>query len=93
MTTALQKKDGTISEAGVSRVIRRIATVLSEARTAKGLSLRELSALSGISHNLIHKIERGDFVSLSVATLLRIELSLGLEAGEALTVARAEAGR
>jgi DNA-binding Xre family transcriptional regulator len=59
--------------------IAEIALLLCAARQEKGLSLRQLSDLTGISRPALSRIESGDNKNPTLNTLLRIAKALGKE--------------
>ena len=59
--------------------IAQIALLLCAARQEKGLSLQQLSDLTGISRPALSRIESGDNKNPTLNTLLRIAKALGKE--------------
>lgn len=66
-----------------------LATVVQATRTARGLSVTELAAASGVSRAMIGKIERGE-VQPTAALLGRLSGALGMTLSE--LIAQAEDG-
>lgn len=60
-----------------------IGAGLRRARRARGLTLREVADLAGVTESFLSQVER-DVASPSIATLRRIAVALGLSIGEIL---------
>jgi len=58
------------------KILTRFATNLTKLRQAKGLSIRQLAAASGLEYSQIQRIEKGK-VNLAFTTL--VALAQGLE--------------
>lgn len=59
-----------------------LANMLKQCRTAKGLSVKELSVLSGVSANTIRSIENKPVIfRISWDTMVRLSAALGLAIG------------
>lgn len=55
-----------------------IASRITEAREAHGLSRRELSIRIGVSDNIVGQIERGDIPNPGSATIVALAAELGV---------------
>jgi transcriptional regulator with XRE-family HTH domain len=62
-------------------LVERVAVRLREARRARGLTLRGLSEKTGLSEPFLSRLERGH-VSTSIANLILITRTVGIELGE-----------
>lgn len=63
------------------KIIKEFGKRLNEARELKGLSLRELAALTGIDHVVIARIENG-LSNATMTTIADLADALGVEPGE-----------
>lgn len=63
------------------KIIKEFGNRLNEARILKGLSLRELSALTGIDHVVINRIENG-LSNATMTTIVDLADALGVPPGE-----------
>lgn len=64
-------------------MLRKFGQKLSEARTKKGLSLRELAALCDVDASDIHRFEHGQ-KNPTIATLADLAIGLGVQPKELL---------
>lgn len=62
-------------------MLRKFGQKLSEARTKKGLSLRELAALCDVDASDIHRFEHGQ-KNPTIATLVDLAIGLGIQPKE-----------
>lgn len=69
------------------RSIEKLAQVLRDARTEKGLSARELAEEIGVHHTTIALLERGDIEQPKAVKLHRLAEALGLDATDLLALA------
>ena len=68
-----------IEQREIEVYMAQIAQLLSAARQEKGLSIQQLSDLTGISRPALSRIESGDNKNPTLNTLLRIAKALGKE--------------
>lgn len=66
-----------ITDARLSRMTSGIIDAIESARKEQGLSVRELSARSGVSMNYVYRILRGEHTP-SVEILIKVLATLGL---------------
>ena len=64
-----------------AQLIQQMGITLRRARLAKGLTLRDLSAKSGLSQAFLSRLERGR-ASTSIANLIRITGIIGIAVGD-----------
>ena len=64
-----------------AQLIEQMGSTLRRARLAKGLTLRDLSAKSGLSQAFLSRLERGH-ASTSIANLIRITGIIGIGIGD-----------
>ena len=57
----------------------KLGNLIREARTERGMSLRELYALTGINHKTIHKIETAGYKTINPILLAKISNVLKLD--------------
>jgi len=60
------------------KILTRFATNLTKLRQAKGLSIRQLAAASGLEYSQIQRIEKGK-VNLAFTTLVALAQGLDVE--------------
>lgn len=65
------------------KILIRFATHLTRLRKEKGLSIRQLAAVSGLEYSQIQRIEKGK-VNFAFSTLVTLALALEMELGEML---------
>ncbi len=65
------------------KILIRFATHLTRLRKEKGLSIRQLAAISGLEYSQIQRIEKGK-VNFAFSTLVTLALALEMELGEML---------
>lgn len=63
------------------KIIKEFGNKLNKARESKGFSLRELSALTGIDHAVIARIELGQS-NPTMTTIVDLAEALGIPPGE-----------
>ena len=61
---------------------RQLGRLIAKARKQKGLSLREVDALTGISYRWLLKVERGEFANPSPLRLAKVEEVLDMKPEE-----------
>lgn len=67
-----------MEEAGEIEILLKFGENLQKIREGKGLSLRELAAIAGVEHALIHRIEKGQ-TNTKLLTILRIASALEID--------------
>lgn len=63
--------------------LKKLGANIQELREAKGLSFREFSAICGIDHSKISKIEKGQ-KNITFTTILKLAEALGVHPTELL---------
>lgn len=64
---------------GSELLLRDVGRRVRDARTAAGITQRQLAALSGVSERLVRSVESGEARSISVDRLAAILSQLGLD--------------
>jgi len=72
--------------------VQAIGAFLREHREAKGLSLRDLEALSGVGNSVIARFETGAFNRLDPDKLARLSRALGVSLNEVLAAGGVTSG-
>lgn len=72
-------------EDDIKTAVIRLSEQLKELRTARGMSMADLYALSGVSSSTINDLEKGRYIP-NIEVILKLGYALGMSANEILGI-------